>query len=176
MASLDTTTFRNFASRRALWIECLSGKDRNSIIQQTYRMIWDAAAFRVVNEARKIASADVETGLKVSGLLHGLLDRSFFAAQMSAIRRITDPSSPFEGKKGVWSLTALLKDMATHTHLFTREHLLEASGHVYDYIEIERRFTEWLATSHDCEYIPAELVSDHSSDRHKQIDVLLISV
>jgi hypothetical protein len=95
-------------------------------------MTWDAAAFRVVNEARRLAPRDPDGGRQLNGLMHSLLDRAFFASHMAAVRRLTDDRYPLNGKKGVYSLPALLKDMRKHRELLTREAIFAAEGLEYD--------------------------------------------
>lgn len=120
------------AEKRKQWLEVLSGEDRHSIISQITRMTWDAAAFRVVNEARRLAPRDPDGGVQLNGLMHSLLDRAFFASHMAAVRRLTDDRYPLNGKKGVYSLPALLKDMRKHRELLTREAIFAAEDLEYD--------------------------------------------
>jgi hypothetical protein len=120
-------------ARRELWIRCLDGNDRHSIMRQITRMVWNTAAFRVVNEARRIAPPAQEGGVQRNGLMHRLLDDGFFAGQMLAIRRLTD-AYPIVGdprNRAVFSLTSLLDDMRKHAHLMTRANVLAAEGLEY---------------------------------------------
>ena len=125
MTVIKSQEYAAFKERRKLWIECLSGEDRNSIIQQIQGMIWDAATFNVVNEARKLARPKKGGGVQLNGLVHGLINRGFVASQTLALRRLVD-GSELEGKRGVYSLVALLQDMGKNAHLLTRAHLFAA--------------------------------------------------
>jgi len=130
--SLNTPEFEEFEKRRGLWIECLCGKDFHSVMREVSRMIWNAAAFRVVNESRLLAPPAKEGGVQINGLTHRLIDNCFFESQAVAIRRLMD-TYPLEGRKGVYSLAGLLDDMAAHAHLITREHVFAIEGLEYDY-------------------------------------------
>jgi hypothetical protein len=163
------------AEKRKEWLEVLSGEDRHSIISQITRMTWDAAAFRVVNEARRLAPRDPDGGRQLNGLMHSLLDRAFFASHLAAIRRLTD-KSPLKGTKGVYSLWALLQDMLTHLKLLTREAIFAAEGLEYDYEPIRQKFFEYAdqqrATGRGAYSVPAGLWWQKHEVRHEQIDSL----
>jgi hypothetical protein len=108
------------AEKRTLWLECLYADDRNGIGFQVYRLTDDFLNWWTINEARRFAPKDENGKVKGFGLLHGLLDRSFVASQMTAIRRLCDSSYAIDHKKrGVWSLSALLKDLEKNASLLT---------------------------------------------------------
>lgn len=114
-----------FRTKRNEWIRCLGSKDRNSVIFQVYDLIWNAAAYRVVCEGRRIAGRDEQGQARVSVLLHNLLDRTFYQSQSVSIRRLLD-TSPLKGRKGVFSVSGLLRDMQEHRALFTRQNIFAA--------------------------------------------------
>ena len=62
-AVADTPTF---SQKHAEWVACLDGSDRNSVMNQITRMIWDAAAFRVVNEAKRSPTLLIRPGFPSS--------------------------------------------------------------------------------------------------------------
>lgn len=64
--------------KRKLWLEVLSGKDKHSVVHQITAMTWNAAAYQVVKEARRLAPADPEGGVQLNGMLHRLIDHGFF--------------------------------------------------------------------------------------------------
>ena len=165
-----------FKLRRDLWIECLCGTDRHSIMPQIYRMIWNTAAFRAINEARRIAPPAKEGSVQLSGLMHELIDEGFFEGQALAIRRLTDTHSLDDRRRGVWSLIALLNDMQEHVDLMTRQNLFAAEGLEYDVEAVRRRAEEYqqqeLRKGTHVYFIPEELDWDRLRDRHEQIDFL----
>jgi hypothetical protein len=120
--------------RRKLWLDCLTGSDSNSVKNQVQRMIWNAATFRVINEARRIAPTDKDGNPKLSGLEHEMINNGFFAYQAIAVRRLGD-SSRLEGPRGVYSLAGLLKDLRAHAHLFTRKNIIETEREMPSYPE-----------------------------------------
>jgi hypothetical protein len=116
---------RSLHERRKVWLDAVSGSDRNSIVQQLTWMSWDIASFRIINIARGLAPKDPDGHPKVNGLLHGLLDSGFFERQLLAIRRLTDGQG-LHGDMGVLSLLAVLDDMLAHRLLLTRARIIEA--------------------------------------------------
>jgi hypothetical protein len=162
--------------KRAQWLDCLSGKDRNSIMQQIYSMIWNAAAFRIVIEARRLAPRDSNGQPQLGGLMHALLDRSFFDSQAVTIRRLTDGGYDIDDpKRGIYSLGALIRDLLKHAPLFARENMFAAEHLPYDYVEIRRRWFEYdrgRGDSREATFVPRELDWSPSESRHEQIDRL----
>ena len=166
-----------FKAKREAWIQCFSGKDRNSILNQIYQMVWNAAVFKVVNEARRIAQVDAKGQTEINGMLHRFMDRCFFDSQFLVIRRLTDTAYALgDPKKGIFSLVALLSDMKANISLMPRENLFSVEDLEYDYEAIQNRelehaleqsksgknacWTSFKGSSHDIR------------SRHEQIDAL----
>ena len=172
-----TSNLDPFKIKRETWIQCFSGKDRNSILNQIYQMVWNAAVFKVVNEARRIAPVNSKGQTEINGMLHRFIDRCFFDSQFLAIRRLTDAAYELgDPKKGISSLVALLIEMKANVPLITRENLFLIEGLEYDYEAIQNRelehvleqsksgvstcWTSFKGSSHDIR------------SRHEQIDAL----
>jgi hypothetical protein len=122
-----------FAERRAIWLSALGMTpklDENSIVSQLATMMWDTTAFKLIASARLLAAKPRRGEVELSLVLHNLLDRCFFNNQMVTIRRLASEScglEPGKGKgedKSTWSLNQVLKDMAKHGTLFTRDNIL----------------------------------------------------
>lgn len=110
-----------FREKRVEWIECLKGGDRNSIVNQIGRMLWNAAAFSVINEAVNLAKS--KSGqVRLNAMTLELIRSCFFESQILAIRRLGDEYA-LEDSRGVYSLVALIHDMKKHSALLTRENL-----------------------------------------------------
>jgi len=118
-----------FLDKRKQWLEAVNGNDRHSIHTQLTR---DAASFAVINEARRLAPVDSGGVVKLNGMMHRLVNRTFLITQSSAIRRLVDVYE-LEGKRGVFSLTGLLDDMMKHRYLMTRQALFDTEDLAYDY-------------------------------------------
>jgi len=163
------------SEKRKQWLEVLSGEDRHSISRQLTDMIWDAASFRMVNEARRLAPPDSKGGVQLNWMMHSLMDRGFFASQILAIRRLTDSYS-LEGPKGVYSLSGLLKDMQAQRHLLTRAAVFAAEGLAYDYEPIRRRWRAYAderrSGSETAWATPADLDWHKHERRHEAVDML----
>jgi hypothetical protein len=94
-------------------------------------MIWNAAAFRMINEARRHAPQNQHGAPCVNALLHALLDRCFFESQMLAVRRQLDDDG-LRGKRGVFSLRSLLDDLSEHRAILTRKNFFASARSVMD--------------------------------------------
>ena len=168
--------FKQFKAKRDSWIQCFSGKDRNSILNQIYQMVWNAAVFKVINEARRIAQVDAKSQTEINGMLHRFIDRCFFDSQFLAIRRLADSTSPFDGPKGVFSLVSLLNDIKANLSLITRDNLFLVEDLEYDYEAIQQRKLEYAIeqskSGKNAYWTPRELDSYSVKLRHEEIDVL----
>ena len=173
----STPEYKNFFAKRREWLRILRGKDRNAVFNQITRMLWDAAAYRVINEARALAPAAKEGGVQLNGLMHKLLDDCFSASQLVAVRRILDPApgGP-KGERGVFSLLWLLRDMRNHAHLMTREHIFAAERLRYDVEALRRKRLKYAAAQRRAGAraygIPSELQTMFSDKRHATVDRL----
>ncbi len=170
-------TLERFKARRALWIRCFDDRDRHSIMSQTYRMVWNFAAFRVINEARRIAPPAEEGTVQLNGLVHELIDEGFFEGQLLAIRRLTDnyPIVDDHRGRGVWSLISLLNDMQEHAVLMTRTNFFAAEGLEYDVDSVRQRANEHLDRvlgEGRVVFTPTELDWQRLQERHRQLDFL----
>lgn len=131
----DRTALVAYRDKRREWLEWLQGDPRNSINRQLYGMMWDDAAFRALNEARRFSSPTHPTGA-TAPLLAGLIDQGFVATQILAIARLVDH------RRDVISLRRLLDDIAAHAHLITREVFVCHDGLPFDPVAAERAFWE----------------------------------
>jgi hypothetical protein len=178
MAS-SSPTRQKLPEKRKQWLEALSGSDPNSINRQLTQLTWDSAAYRVINESRRLAKpvdpSDPQGRVQLSGLVHNLIERGFFVSQMAAIRRLTD-KYPLEGGRSVYSLIGLLDDLIEHRHLITRRSIFDAEKIEYDSMAIEKRFQDFIEETHrtgqkaygiphDCSTIPHNM-------RHAHFDFL----
>jgi hypothetical protein len=165
---MDQNSLNQFKARRDLWIDCLTGNDRHSIKYQIHRMLLNAATFRVINEARRIAPPAKEGGVQLNGMMHRLITDGFFAVQLFSIRCLTDTSSleSYTRERDVISLISLLDDMRKHASLMTRVSMFAAEGLEYDVDRIADRFKEYVQER------PRELESNHLEERHAHINFL----
>ena len=138
-------------------------------------MTWNVAAFRIVNEARRLAMPDIDSGVQLNGMVNELLDQSFTQSHMIAVRRLTDPGG-LSGNKGVYSLVSLISDIDQSRSLVTREHLFEAEGLKYEYEDIKQQLNgyrqEQLAAGKKAYHVPPDLRWDLYEKRHRAIDCL----
>ena len=171
----DEEVLEQFKVKHVLWKKCLSGDDRNSVFNQIHQMIWNAAVFNVINESRKIATADEKGRKEVNGMIHRFIDRCFFDSQFLCIRRLVDPAV-LDGARGVFSLLSLLNDMRANTFLITRGNLFAVDGMEYDYETVQQKELAYmdaqLKAGKSSYWLPPELVSHTVRIRHEHIDIL----
>ncbi|MGY6217262.1 hypothetical protein ACW73L_19085 [Methylolobus aquaticus] len=127
----DKEALAAFRGCRKRWYEWLCGDDEHSISKQLTTIIWDDAIFRTLNEARRLSAEHPSSEKGFNADLLDLLDRSFVAYQVMALRRLIDPGF-HDPKRGVISLARLLADIETHSHLLTREHYICFDGTPFD--------------------------------------------
>jgi len=164
-----------FKEKRKQWIHCFSGEDRHSIIKQIYNMVWNAAVFKIINEARRLATNNGQKQAELNGMLHRFIDRCFFFFLLLAVRRLCDPH-PFEGPKGGFSLISLINDMKRCVGLMTRANFFADEGLEYD-IEVIRQkegeyFREHTKNGSGALWIPNDVDSHSVEQRHNEIDAL----
>ncbi len=171
----DNEGLQAYAAKRKLWLDILSGEDRHSIRNQLSRLIWDAASFRVINEARRYAEQDDKGNPKLSGTVHDIINRGFFEMQASGIRRLLDKETR-TGKREVFSLWRVLDDMEKNALLMTRENIFAAEGLPYDYEPIREARFDYLRERRNAgqlaSYMPRALDYHTPEMRHETIDRL----
>lgn len=168
----------DYAQRRSRWLACMNGDDRNTIINQMTRLIWNMLAFRTVNESRRYANVDVDGKPMLNGMLHGLINDCFWDSTITAVRRLADTESIESASSGrdnsVFSLVAVTDDIIKNAKLVTRSSMMEAEGLPYHYDEraaARKKYVEDRIRSGESSFIiPTELDVDIIDQRHQQID------
>ena len=127
----DKAMLTEFREKRSEWVDLLERDVHHNIWGQIHSIMWNDAAYRSLNEARRFASAKNPTAA-VNGMLGELLDRGYVSAQVLDICKISDKSNN-DPKKGVISLPRLLDDIKDNRHLLTRENFVSYDGLPYDY-------------------------------------------
>ena len=171
-------------------MDCLHGSDVHSIPTQLFEMTTNLATYQLIRQSLRNARKAPGGGVERNELVFRFVSKCFWATHLAAVRRLTDPSYPLSPKDNskrddsVYSLISILRDMKDHAHLFTRENMLRAEGLEYDPSLAQRREAEFEAdqfgNQRDGEvqnrspsvYIPRELDSCLSRNRHESIDLL----
>ncbi len=94
----DKVLLSEFREKRSEWTDWLERDVHHNIWGQIHSIMWNDAAYRSLNEARRFASANNPTA-SVNGMLGELLDRGYVSTQVLDICKITDRSSS-DPKKG----------------------------------------------------------------------------
>lgn len=162
--------------KRQQWIDCLDGKDINSIRNQLARMTWNITAFRVLMEDVFDRAPDTEEGGKqVNWLLVELLKESFLASILLALRRLMDKAG-IDGKRGVISLWSLLKDISDHSHLMTRDAIIhlgppgEKHGDLWlqDWLKLKHSLVDQLTETDEGSRSPSDRIPRSVFDRQSK--------
>lgn len=154
------------------WGDCLNGDDPNSIFQQISTMIWDTAVFRIIIEARQSEIRKNPQYTELNGALHSFIDRNYFQSQSAFIRRLTDKSYSLTGKKGIYSISALINDIGSYKAELTREIYLIFRNMPYDYTEIQKKRKEFLRnqSSGKAFFVPPEFDWESIEEAHRIFD------
>ena len=89
-------------------------------------MLWDAAIWRMINEARRHSETLSGGDVTQNGMIHNFIDRAFFNGQAIMIRRLYEPEAP--NKQRQVSLRGLIKDIKRNSHLLTLDNIRNVSG------------------------------------------------
>ena len=144
------------------WEDTLVGKDKHSIRNQIYEMIWDCAFFQCINESRRYANKDNDGNIKRNGPLHSFINQSFFKTQLLSIRRLTD------NRSDVYSLFRLIEDIKKNISILTRKNILDFRNLPYDYEKAMEAFKKKIDYTKGSFIVPPEITS--SEDIHRRID------
>lgn len=134
----DRGALAEFRRKRIEWIAWLADGD-NSIWRQINTMIWSDRLYWMINESRRISREQGGDFATRSGWLGEVFDKGYFATQLLALRKLTDPPSN-NPKRQVVSLRRLLDDLRAHRHLFTRENYVCLDGLRFDPEEARRSY------------------------------------
>ena len=156
------------------WESMLLGKDKHSIRNQIYEMIFDCAVFQCINESRKYGAKDDKGSIKRNGMVHDFITQSFFKTQLLSIRKLVDKdfnrvqrNKPYT----VYSLYNLIEDMKNNSVLLTRKNILDAINLPYDYEEATNNFKKETGYTTGPYIVPQEIAS--SEDIHRRIDSIV---
>ncbi|MCP4326954.1 MAG: hypothetical protein GY791_00760 [Alphaproteobacteria bacterium] len=139
----DKALLTEFRAKRSEWKSWLERDVHHNIWGQIHAIMWNDAAYRSLNEARRFASANEPTAA-VNGMFGELVDRGYVSTQVLDLCKITDRSNN-DPKKGVISLRRLLDDIREHRRLLTRENFVAYDGLPYDYAAAGQAYFESLA-------------------------------
>jgi hypothetical protein len=158
----------------ANWVNCLKGNDANSIFNQISMMVWDTAIFRLILEGRQIQIENEPKHPAINGSLHSFIDRNYFASQSACIRRLTDDSASLTGKRGVYSVSALIRDLNNYRSDLTRENYFRLRSMQYDFTEIRKKEQEFFRTqtTGTAFFVPSEFDWERVAEAHQLFDRL----
>ncbi len=115
------------------WGECLDGglggagggNQPNSISLQFQRITFNHGLYTFLLNEEKLAQVYLSSRSVISWAESSLIAENFWPQQLLRIRKLAD-TGPIAGKRGVYSLSALLKDIHDNAHLLTWENIQAA--------------------------------------------------
>lgn len=175
----DRGALLRFRARSESWSELLRGDPAHSISSQFNDMLWQDAAWRMANEARRYAQEDGPNA-SVAPILGAMLDRGYVAGQVIAIGRLLERSNPRQPQRGVVSLRRIVDEIRAHRDLFTREIFVCQDGLPYDWEAArERDVAAWMAKHDPNEGVQMQWLPTQGPDawmtaeqQHKLFDML----
>lgn len=144
------TVYRSLAES---WYKLLFGDEHHAIGTQFSDMMWQDAAWRVANEARRFTAEDGPTAA-VAPILGAMLDRGYVAGQVIAIARLLESSDPKHPKKGVVSLKRLVNEIRINKEVLTREIYVSHDALPYDWEAV--RANEYSTAETEVRFIADE--------------------
>lgn len=127
----DKDALGRYRQKRAEWLGWILGEDDHAIGRQIWLMNWSYITFRVINEARRIASRRGLASPVLNDPLFKFATMGFVAIQALAIRRLVEKEARHPELQVV-SLRRLVEDIRAHRNLFTRELFVGFDGAPFD--------------------------------------------
>ncbi len=174
-----STPAKELGERFELWKLAFKGDDHNSIQNQVFTLTWDAAAFGMINECRRLDQSRENSAL--NPLVQDLIGRSYVASQFSRLRRLADDrydlvlnkSKPANKDLSVFSLKSLIKDIQDHRHLLTRRNIFELESLEYDVDIAEQLEWEYIFAREKGDVnVPMEISAYPTTSLHEHWDRL----
>lgn len=170
----DRVKLSQYRTKRSEWMNWLTGDEEHAIWKQIYRMLWSDAVFRTINESRHIVQ---ESGASaaLNGMMAGFIDKGYVAAQVLAIRRLTE-SEARSAKWQIISLRRLVDDIKKNSAIITREIYICHDGQLFDYDAVEQGQMKEIITKKNnvngAYWQPAEGPKASSRRMHEAFDKL----
>lgn len=136
-----------FRAKRAEWLSLFDRDPIHPISHQISAMLWNDAAYRSFNEARRFATSDRPLAA-IAPMLAELIDIGYVATQILAIGKLLE-KNPAHPTKAVVSLRRVLDEISTNQDLFTREIYVSFDGLPYDYQTVRDRHIQEVTKSGD---------------------------
>lgn len=154
------------------WKHAFEG-DEQAILTTLVNFAWNYAAFTTVIQIVRQAPEDDEGRKKLNSMVLDLLAGGYWANAILAIRRLVD-RGPFNGRRGVNSLWALIQDIKASRGNLTRAVYVETIASLpYDYEDIREKYWQFvMAQPAGGVHVPRELWYEPSEQRHEEFDWL----
>jgi hypothetical protein len=142
VSGLSAQRDANLRARINRWRDAFRD-DTTGIHRTLDDLIWKYAAFRTAIRIVKLAEAKRTGEPQLNQMLFDLIADGYWANFLLGIRRLLDGSSALNGKRGVYSLRSVIKDIEVCRSQITR-----------------RVYVEWVC---DADFDPARLRTEHDA-------------
>jgi hypothetical protein len=129
----DKAKLTEFRKMAASWHQLLHNDAEHSVLSQYSNMMWQDAAWRMANEARRYAFDDGPSAA-INPILGKLIDHGYAMGQIISLSRLLERSDPDHPKKAVVSIRRIVDEMYDNRALFTREIFVANDKIPYDWI------------------------------------------
>jgi len=137
----DKEALTQYREKRLKWLFQFDDDEYHAIWPHIWELLWRDHIFRVVNEARRIASETNDPAVGINGAVSRMLDVGFVTTQTTTIRRLVTGDSSGKPERAVISLCSILDDVEAARGLITRENYVCHDGLPYDVKAVR---DEWL--------------------------------
>ena len=165
-----------FKNKWLKWREAFNGKVPQSVYEQIAYMLIDYLMWKVINEGRGILADEANEVHIINGMLHRrFIDLRYRDSQALQIRKLVD-GAPLVGKKSVYSLMSIVRQIQECSHLLTRENICFAEKVTLSTEQINEERNAYIQKKYNegdsvCS-IPSDLHVEIFEARHRTIDEL----
>ena len=170
-------SLEDLKERWSVWSACFRSKDRNAILNQLYKMIWNQAVWHAINETYRHAETLPDGSKAMNWMLYHFINDCFVESQFMAVRRITEKKEGLSCKDSVYSLGSLLAEMCIYSEGLTRANLFDLMGLDYDYQKAlekenayEKEHQKEIAAGLISSCVPWEMQAQRVQDQHMLLD------
>ncbi len=137
----DKEALVQYREKRLNWLVQFDEDEHHAIWPHIWELLWRDHIFRVVNEARRIASETKDPSVGFNSAVSRMLDVGFVTTQATAIRRLATADPSGRPERAVISLRSILDDIEASREFITRENYVCYDGLPYD---VKAVHDEWL--------------------------------
>jgi hypothetical protein len=134
----------NLKARIERWRDAF--RDNTTGINKTmHDLVWYYAAFRTALKIVNLSTEKGDQGPPLNEMMFDLVQTGYWSSLLIGVRRLLDASSALNGKRGVYSLRSVIRDIEASRSLITRRVYVEwVCGAQYDVDRLRKQHWETL--------------------------------